>query len=61
MIFLGEVSPSTKASFKATLDHESLAWGWYPLDDLQNQALHPVVEILVKQHMQEIKTAFGLD
>lgn len=60
-IFLAAVSPETKASFKATLDHESLDWGWYPLDDLAKLDSHPVVEILVHQHMPEIKAAFGLN
>ena len=59
-IFLAAVASETKASFKATLDHESLDWGWYPLDDLAKQDLHPVVKILVTEHMLEIKAAFGL-
>lgn len=59
-VYLGEVSSETKVNFKAVLDHESLGWGWYPLDDLTKQDLHPVVESLVKDHMHELKKAFGL-
>lgn len=60
-IFLAAVSPETKASFKATLDHESLDWGWYDLDELTRLDLHPVVKILVEEHMPAIKAAFDLE
>jgi hypothetical protein len=59
-IFLAEVSGEVKASFNATIDHESLAWGWYPLDQLAQHDLHPVVKNLIKKHMKEIKEAFSI-
>jgi len=57
---MAEVSGEVKAGFNATLDHESLAWGWYPLDKLTQHELHPVVEVLVKKHMKEILKAFSI-
>lgn len=60
-VFLGSVSAETRASFKPVLSDESLDWGWYPLHELPSRTdMHPVVDILVNDHMAAIENAFSI-
>lgn len=62
-LFLGAVTPEARDSFAPELSEESLAWGWYPLEELlapHRRDLHPVVEVALKDHLDEIRRAFSL-
>ena len=60
-VYFGVVTAETKASFTPILSHESLAWGWYPLDKLKamRSGLHVVTEVLLQDHLQEVEEAFA--
>lgn len=60
-LFLGAVSAEVRAGFRPVLSSESLTWGWYTLKDLlQRGDLHPVVEVALRDHLDEIKDAFSI-
>eukprot|EP00210_Caulerpa_lentillifera_P001324 g1274.t1 len=60
-VFVVEISPTDKVSFQPELNKEHVEFKWYALDAVLGiKNLHPVVEILFKDHSRELNKAFGV-
>lgn len=58
IVFVAEISPGDKKSFKPKLNEEHVEFQWFALSDIPGiPNLHPIVKILFQDHSQEISDA----
>lgn len=61
VVFVIEISSEDRHSFVPILNEEHIEYRWFKLSDIPNvENLHPVVEILFKEHEDALKSAFEI-
>jgi len=58
-VFLVQISPQDKQTFRPKLNKEHVEYKWFSLPELQDvQNPHPIVKTLLQDHRPEVEVAF---